>query len=94
MGGGGEQASAQLEAKTEAPTKKPYCLVGSGNLSAVPSIYEGNREPGAVTGATANGVVENGDNRLWRLGLFLKDIKGATWEADIGHGVSVKMGFG
>ena len=38
MGGGGEQASAQLEAKTEAPTKKAYCLVGSGNLSAVPSI--------------------------------------------------------
>lgn len=68
--------------------------MGSGNLNAVPSICEGKRDPGGVTGTTANGVVENGDNKLWRLGLFLEDIKGATWEADIGHGVSARMGFG
>lgn len=68
--------------------------MGSGNLNAVPSICEGKRDPGGVTGATAKGVVENGDNKLWRLGLFLEDIKGATWEADIGHGVSARMGFG
>lgn len=51
--GGGEQASTQLEAKTEAQTKKAYGLIGPGigePWSAVSSMYERLRESGGVIG--------------------------------------------
>lgn len=88
--GGGEQASAQLEAKTGTQTRKPFCLMGPGkgnHLSAVCSVYEGPQVKELQK-------MNLGGNNPWRLGLFLKDIQGAEWKVDVGHGVSARMDLG